>query len=106
MQRIISFFRHIFSPVPEQQLSPEELRIAFRKRYANFRGLLTANNNALQAMADLEKVYYGGDSYRMAFIRSKVTTILVNVFKMIRNLLAMSDGKYKELETILRADRT
>ncbi|MGB5232730.1 MAG: PEP/pyruvate-binding domain-containing protein [Desulfoprunum sp.] len=100
MQRIISFFRHIFSPVPEQQLSPEELRIAFRKRYANFRGLLTANNNALQAMADLEKVYYGGDSYRMAFIRSKVTTILVNVFKMIRNLLAMSDGKYKELETI------
>ena len=100
MQRIVSFFRNIFSSVPEQQLSPEELRIAFRKRYANFRGLLTANNNALQAMADLEKVYYGGDSYRMAFIRSKVTTILVNVFKMIRNLLAMSDGKYKELETI------
>jgi len=100
MQRIISFFRNIFSSVPEQQLSPEELRIAFRKRYANFRGLLTANNNALQAMADLERVYYGGSSYRMAFIRSKVTTILVNVFKMIRNLLAMSDGRYKELETI------
>ena len=101
MQRIISWLRSLFFPAHvAEPLSLEELQAAFRKRYANFRGLLTANNNALQAMADLEKIYYGGDSYRMAVIRSKVTTILVNVFKMIRNLLEMSDGKYKELETI------
>jgi pyruvate,water dikinase len=102
MRRIISFLKDIFfldsSDQPEQ--SPEELRNMFRKRYGNFRGLLTANNNALQAMAELEKAYYGGESYRMAFIRLKVTTILVNVFKMIRNLLDMSEGKYKDLETI------
>lgn len=101
MQRIVSFFRNLFSSTGSSpQLSPEELRTAFRKRYSNFRGLLTANNNALQAMAELEKVYYSGESYRMAFIRSKITTILVNVFKMIRNLLEMSEGRYKELETI------
>ena len=102
MHRIISFFKNLFfldsSDQPER--SPEELRSMFRKRYSNFRGLLTANNNALQAMAELEKVYYSGESYRMAFIRSKVTAILVNVYKMIRNLLEMSDGKYKELEVI------
>jgi pyruvate,water dikinase len=61
---------------------------------------LTANNNALQAMAELEKIYYSGESYRMAFIRSRITAILVNVYKMIRNLLEMSEGKYKELEII------
>ncbi len=100
MQRVISFFRDIFSSVATPQLSPEELRTAFRKRYSSFRGLLTANNNALQAMAELEKAYYSGESYRMAFIRSKITTILVNVYKMIRSLLEMSEGRYKELEII------
>lgn len=100
MQRIISFFRDMFSSDSSPQQSPEDLRDAFRKRYVNFRALLTANNNALQAMADLEKIYYGGGSYRMAVVRSKITTMLVNVFKMIRNLLAMSDGRYKDLETI------
>ena len=51
-------------------------------------------------MAELEKIYYGGESYRMAVIRSKITTMLVNVYKMIRNLLEMSDGRYRDLETI------
>ena len=100
MQRIISFFRNMFSSVSTPQHSPEDLRDAFRNRYVNFRALLTANNNALQAMADLEKIYYGGGSYRMAVVRSKITTMLVNVYKMIRNLLAMSDGRYRDLETI------
>lgn len=100
MQRIISFFKELFSSAPASKQSPEELKLTFRKRYTNFRGLLTANNNALQAMAELEKIYYGHDSYRMAVIRSKITAILVNVFKMIRNLLDMSDGKFKELEPI------
>ena len=102
MRRIISFFRNILflDSSSEPQQSPEELRTTFRKRYRSFRGLLTANNNALQAMAELEKVYYSGESYRMAFIRSKITATLVNVYKMIRNLLEMSDGKYKELEVI------
>ncbi len=102
MRRIISFFKNLlfFDSSDQPERSPEELRSMFRKRYSNFRGLLTANNNALQAMAELEKAYYGGESYRMAFIRSKITTILVNVYKMIRNLLEMSDGRYKDLETI------
>lgn len=51
-------------------------------------------------MADLEKIYYSGESFRMAFVRSKITVILVNVYKMIHNLLEMSDGKYKELKII------
>lgn len=102
MRRIISFFKNLFflDSSDQPELSPEELRNMFRKRYGSFRGLLTANNNALQAMAELEKAFYSGESYRMAFIRSKVTTILVNVYKMIRNLLEMSEGRYKDLETI------
>ncbi len=101
MQRIIAWLRNLFSPAQTvEPLSPDELQAAFRKRYASFRSLLTANNNALQAMAELEKIYYSGDSYRMAVVRSKLTTILVNVYKMIRNLLEMSEGRYRDLEAI------
>lgn len=101
MKRIFHYFKELFSSTPPgEPLSPEELKANFKRRYGNFRSLLTANNNALQAMAELEKIYYSGDSYRMAVIRSKVTAILVNVYKMIRNLREMADGRYEELETI------
>jgi pyruvate,water dikinase len=105
MQKLFDFLKHIFSPgssrtTPVPQQSREEIQAVFKKRYARFRSLLTANNNTLQAMAELEKAYYSGDSYRMALIRSRVITMLVNVYKMIGNLKEMSDGKYKELETV------
>ena len=100
MKNIFSYLREIFSNTPEPAPDPEELKASFKKRYGLFRGLLTANNNALQAMAELEKIYYSGESYRMAAVRSKVTAILVNVFKMIKNLREMSGGRYEELETI------
>lgn len=100
MRRIFTFLKQSLFAEPKPSLSHEQLRADFTKRYANFRSLLTANNNALQAMAELEKVYYSGESYRMAFVRSKISAILVNVYKMIRSILAMSDGKYTELEKI------
>lgn len=89
-----------FAPIQSAPLDPEEARNDFQHRYRNFRSLLTANNNALQAMAELEKMYYGGDSYRMADIRSKVTTILVNVYKMINCLVAMAPGRYDVLAEV------
>ncbi len=100
MHWIFNAIKQSLFPEAQPSSSPEELRTAFAKRYANFRSLLTANNNALQAMAELEKVYYSGESYRMAFVRSKISTILINVYKMIRNILEMSGGKYTELERI------
>ncbi len=100
MRRIFNFLKQNLFAGSQSSLSPEELRTDFTKRYAHFRSLLTANNNALQAMAELEKVYYNGESYRMAFVRSKISAILINVYKMIHNILAMSDGKYTELEPI------
>lgn len=51
-------------------------------------------------MASLEKIYYSGDSYRMAEVKSKVTTILVNVYKMVKNLRAMAPESYHDLEVI------
>ncbi|MGW8193947.1 MAG: PEP/pyruvate-binding domain-containing protein [Desulforhopalus sp.] len=100
MRRIFTHLKQRLFAATNSPLSQEELQTAFAKRYSHFRSLLTANNNALQAMAELEKMYYGGESYRMASVRSKISTILVNVYKMIRSIIAMSGGKYAELEKI------
>ena len=87
----------MFWPSIHQVDEPDKGRPAFQRRYGHFQTLLTANNNALQAMAELEKMYYSAESYRMADIRSRITAILVNVYKMIRSLSAMAPGKYDEL---------
>lgn len=100
MRKIFTFLKQSLFSESQPTLSPEEHRAAFTKRYTQFRSLLTANNNALQAMAELEKMYYSGESYRMAFVRSKISAILVNVYKMVRNIIDMSDGKYRELQVI------
>ncbi len=101
MKKLYNYLKYVFSATPAPTpIDPDELKATFKRRYGNFRSLLTANNNALQAMAELEKIYYSGDSYRMAIIRSKITTILVNVYKMVSNLREMADGRYQDLETI------
>ena len=88
----------LFQESGSGEQDPDQLRLEFKQRYASFRTLLTANNNALQAMAELEKIYYGHESYRMADIRSRITTVLANVYKMIFSLMAMAPDRYSALE--------
>ncbi len=96
-QSLIDIFRTP-SPAP---MDMEELRAIFARRYLLFRRLLTANNNALQAMAELEKLYHGQSPYRMADIHHRITTIQINVYRMVTNLLEMADGRYARLEKIV-----
>ncbi len=95
MQALLSSLKRLLHRDPPP--TPEQLREEFAEKYKNFRSLLTANNNALQAMAELEKIYYSGESYRMAAVRSRVTTIIVNVYKMVKGLQAMSLSGYDEI---------
>ncbi|PIE72040.1 MAG: pyruvate, water dikinase [Deltaproteobacteria bacterium] len=91
----------IFRPPPPVPIDTKELRAIFARRYQLFRRLLTANNNALEAMAELEKLYHGQAPYRMADINQRITTIQINVYKMVSNLLEMADGRYTRLEKIV-----
>ena len=100
IQRLFTTLRNIFLPAAPDELPPELQQQDFVRRFLHFRSLLTANNTALQAMADLEKMYYGDDSYRMADIRTKVTATLVNVYKMIGSLTAMAPGRYETLNEV------
>jgi pyruvate,water dikinase len=94
--RLASFFRS------KPRLKPAELQAAFRRHYKEFRSLLTANNNALELMAEMEQVLSGGHSFGMAFIRGNCTALSVNIYKMIQHLNRLADGRYGELEQPFR----
>jgi len=84
------------------EADPEALRESFRRRYQNFRSLLTANNNALETMADMEQTLSQGQPFGMSLVRGYSTAVSVNVYKMIRNLEVISEGRYKGLDDSFR----
>ncbi|MBU2539514.1 MAG: pyruvate, water dikinase, partial [Proteobacteria bacterium] len=90
--RLTSFFR------TKPRLKPAELQAAFRGHYKEFRALLTANNNALELMAELEQALTAGHSFGMAFVRGNCTALSVNIYKMIQHLTRLADGRYVELD--------
>jgi pyruvate, water dikinase len=97
---MLKFFARLFRS--RKQLDPDEARSAIRERYRNFRALLTANNNALELMSVAEEMLHSGKPFGMTFVRGDITALTVNVYKMVQNLLALSDGRYKELEERFR----
>jgi pyruvate, water dikinase len=98
MNQLLDFLKkHLFFDKEPRQ-TPEELQALFRSRYRKFRALLTANNIALEAMAEMEQVLQSNQTFSMAFTRSRSTAVMVNVYKMVQCLIDMSGGKYKGLE--------
>ncbi|MBU2513980.1 pyruvate, water dikinase [bacterium] len=74
-----------------------ELRLEFKTRYHSFKTLLQANNNALENMAAIEKKLQENSPFPFAFVNDKITSISVDVFRMIRNLEEIVPGKYSNL---------
>jgi pyruvate,water dikinase len=100
MKKILKFFKNLFSfdPPPAEPENIEELRVAFKERYHNFKLLLSANNRSLEVMAEMEQALRGDRPYGMSFVRSGATAISVNVFRMIQSLHQLAPGKYAELD--------
>ncbi|MFH1019977.1 MAG: PEP/pyruvate-binding domain-containing protein [Pseudomonadota bacterium] len=97
LDRLTSFFHG------KPRLTPGELQAAFRTHYKEFRALLTANNNALELMAEMEQALGPGHPFGMAFVRGNCTALSVNIYKMIHHLTRLADGRYTELDQPFRA---
>ncbi len=92
------FFKEYLSTKESRLLSQKELQAVFKIKYHHFRALLTANNSALEAMAEMEQAIHSGQTYSMPFVRTRTTTVMVSVYKMVRHLLEMSEGRYQNLK--------
>jgi len=95
---LIAFIRSLLQKSPaEPQVSAEELRDNFRARYQHFKLLLQANNNALEAMTELESALSGIRPFGMRFVRSRVTRVAAQVYRMIQNMTKLAPGRYDAL---------
>ncbi len=88
---------------PRPRPGPEELRAAFRAHYRAFRSLLTANNDALELMWEMEAALRAGAPYGMAFVRGTCTALGVAVYKMVQALGELSGGAHRGLPERFRA---
>jgi pyruvate,water dikinase len=73
------------------------LQVLFRGQYRYFRSLLTANNNCLELMAEIEQAKQGDHPFSMAFVRSHCTALSANVLKMINLLQKLNEKQYQHL---------
>jgi len=80
-----------------ESFDAEELRIAFKARYHQFRLLLNANNNALDVMAEMEEALKGVRPFGMHFVRSRCTRVSTNVWQIAKHLNELAPGKYELL---------
>lgn len=92
---LIDRIRSIFSF--DESGGPSRDTLDVGKRYRHFRTLLTANNNALELMAEMQQTLQDSQPYSMSFIRGHCTAMSVNIYKMVTSLLALSGGKHSAL---------
>ncbi len=81
----------------EREQREEHLRAAFKARCRHFKALLSANKRALESMAALEEALRGEQHFGMSFVRAHCTTVLTNVFNMVRHLNGLTENAHAEL---------
>ncbi len=97
---MIRFFQNFFSkkkPPPADAQTAEALRVAFKDRYHRFKLLLSANNAALETMAEIQSALAGTFSFSMAFVRSRCTRTSTKVFQIVQQINELAPGKYTAL---------
>ena len=104
LKTLAAFSKKLLSRNQEQEAPAletaemEALRLTFKSRFHSFKLLLAANTRVLEAMADMERALQGNDSFSMSFVQSRCTSVSVNVFRMIMDMLNIAPGKYDALK--------
>ena len=98
MGRVNDFLRHLLSKRHKGgDSNVEELRIAFKARYHNFKLLLNSNNKALEIMAEMEEALRGARPFGMTFVMSSCTRVSTNVWQIIKYLNELAPKRYEGL---------
>ena len=100
---MLDLFKKIFCRISSSGVcSPEQRQEEFSRCYKGFRSLLTANNNALELMAEMEQALISGQTFGMAFVRGHCTGLSTNVYKMVKQLQMLSGSRYQGLTAPFR----
>lgn len=69
----------------------------FQRKYRSFKDLLTANNRALELIADLEHHFYQDKPFTLDHIVAQTERLIAEVFTIVEDLNALADAKYGDL---------
>lgn len=83
----------------EKPVSPAraDLKAGFKLKYANFKELISSNDEILIIVTDLEEKLTGQDVFGMAYLRSAATRAAFHGFRMVKNLNLISGDRYPSL---------
>lgn len=96
---MINFFG-LFKSKNKKTEEKEKLKQLLKEKYLYFQRVLDENNRALSIMADLEEKFSGEYLFDMHYIQTNVRNVSEAVSEIIKNINALSDGKYSQLEEV------
>ena len=102
---MLKFFKKRIAEAKEQE------NLVFRDKYHHFQELLDRNNEILEAVSTLIQIRDQRKWINLGRLRAMVTTVAVNVYRLIQNLNFITDNRYRSLndtfaslqENIIRA---
>ncbi len=68
------------------------------EKYQIFRELLASNRTALRALAEMELLYYSGQSFTIADVSYRYEQLFTNIRALIRSLNILADHRYAVLD--------
>jgi pyruvate,water dikinase len=83
--------------IRDAERAREEIRLAFTRRYLNFKTVLSLNDKVLEIINEMEQALEGDQRFGMAFVRSHCTALSVNLFKITQSLNAITADRNKNL---------
>ncbi|MFO7708853.1 MAG: PEP/pyruvate-binding domain-containing protein [Desulfobacterales bacterium] len=96
MPNVVTHLKGIFRRQCKETTASDLLKV----QYYNFKSLLSLNERALLDMSDLEQKLRQNQAFGMPFVRSRVTSLSVQVYHIIETLNRVSDGRHSDLFVI------
>jgi pyruvate,water dikinase len=78
----------------------ERENLVFREKYHHFQELLDRNNEILEAVSTLIQLRDQQKWINLGRLRAMVTTVAVNVYRLIQNLNFITENRYRSLDDI------
>lgn len=99
---LLTFLEIIGLREPEHTSENQQLVGLFKLRYREFRDLLTANNELLEIIGDLETLQRGDKPFGFTRLRGKAIEAYAATRRMVESLQVIADNRYAGLEEALQ----
>jgi pyruvate,water dikinase len=91
---MLQFFKKRIAEAKERE------NLVFREKYHHFQELLDRNNEILEAVSTLIQLRDQQKWINLGRLRAMVTTVAVNVYRLIQNLNFITENRYRSLNDI------